>query len=163
MGELLKPHKNKYKYLCPLYKIGYLYSSVDIRLLINKKLTSRKCNFCYTSWLLLRFSDPGGNSMTSNKHDEKSLAQLPFEKKKETMKTDRTNNDNRLLILTGKGLKYLVWALAGFAIAFVVFHAFGAFSLAQSLLSVGIWIWFLRVAVSLFCLFAIAMIFESWR
>ncbi|MEH1856939.1 MAG: hypothetical protein V7L21_02785 [Nostoc sp.] len=101
--------------------------------------------------------------MNSNKHDEKSLAQLPFEKKKETMKTDRTNNDNRLLILTGKGLKYLVWALAGFAIAFVVFQAFGAFSLAQSLLSVGIWIWFLRVAVSLFCLFAIAMIFESWR
>ncbi|MBN3942182.1 MAG: hypothetical protein HWQ40_20480 [Nostoc sp. NMS9] len=79
------------------------------------------------------------------------------------MKTDRTNNDNRLLILTGKGLKYFVWALAGFAIAFLVFHVFGASFLAQSLLSVDVWIWFLRVAASLFCLFAIAMIFESWR
>ncbi|MBD2356744.1 hypothetical protein H6G41_19285 [Tolypothrix sp. FACHB-123] len=70
---------------------------------------------------------------------------------------------NPLLIVTGKGLKYLVLAIAGFAIAIVVFQVFGAFSLANSLLSIDVWIWFLRVAVALFCLFAIAMIFESWR
>ncbi|WP_242057747.1 MULTISPECIES: hypothetical protein [Nostoc] len=101
--------------------------------------------------------------MNPNKHNERSVAQLPFEQRKETMKTERTNNHNPLLILTGKGLKYLVLALAGFAIAFIVFHVFGAFSLAQSLLSVEVWIWFVRVAVLLFCLFAIAMMFESWR
>ncbi|MDZ8108754.1 MAG: hypothetical protein RM338_24450 [Nostoc sp. DedQUE12a] len=101
--------------------------------------------------------------MNTNKQHEKFLAQLPFAQKKETMKTERTNNHNPLLILTGKGLKYLVLALAGFAIAFIIFHVFGAFSLAQSLLSVDVWIWFLRVAVLLFCLFAIAMMFESWR
>jgi hypothetical protein len=95
--------------------------------------------------------------MNSNKQRESSLAQLPTEDKKKTMKT------NPLLILTGKGLKYFVLALAGFAIAFVVFQIFGAFSLAQSLISFNVGIWFLRVAVLLFCLFAIAMIFESWR
>ncbi|MBD2614581.1 MAG: hypothetical protein RMY62_029635 [Nostoc sp. ZfuVER08] len=79
------------------------------------------------------------------------------------MKSNHEKNQNPLLILTGRGLKFLVWALAGFAIAFVVFHVFGASSLAQGLLSADIWIWFLRIAVSLFCLFAIAMIFESWR
>jgi len=101
--------------------------------------------------------------MNSNKQKERSLAQSPFEHTTKTMKTERTNNHNPLLILTGKGLKYLVLALAGFAIAFIVFHVFGAFSLAQSLLSVEVWMWFLRFAVLLFCLFAVAMMFESWR
>jgi 1,4-dihydroxy-2-naphthoate octaprenyltransferase len=95
--------------------------------------------------------------MNSNKQRESSLAQLPTEDRKKTMKT------NPLLILTAKGLKYFVLAVAGFAIAFVVFQVFGAFSLAKSLLSFDVLIWFVRVAVSLFCLFAIAMIFESWR
>ncbi|WP_322729785.1 hypothetical protein [Nostoc sp. ChiQUE01b] len=79
------------------------------------------------------------------------------------MKTNHEENQNQLLTLTGRGLKYFLLTLVGFAIAFVVFHVFGAFSIAKSLLSISVWIWFGRVAVSLFCLFAIAMIFESWR
>ncbi|WP_334913041.1 hypothetical protein [Nostoc sp.] len=79
------------------------------------------------------------------------------------MKTNHKDNQNPLLTLTGRGLKYFMLTLVGFAIALIVFHVFGAFSLVQILLSISVWIWFGRVAVSLFCLFAIAMIFESWR
>ncbi|MCC5638725.1 hypothetical protein LC593_23400 [Nostoc sp. CHAB 5844] len=61
---------------------------------------------------------------------------------------------NLLFRLTSKGLKYLLLMLVGFAIVFIFSHAFGAISLAISLV---------RVAVLLFCLFVIAMIVESWR
>ncbi|MBE9207037.1 hypothetical protein IQ244_10995 [Nostoc sp. LEGE 06077] len=101
--------------------------------------------------------------MSNHKQDERSLVQLPSEDRKETMKTHHEDNQNPLLMLTARGLKFFGWTLVGFAIAFVIFHIFGAFSLAQSLLSVDVWVWFARVAASLFCLFAIAMIFESWR
>ncbi|BBD62178.1 hypothetical protein NIES2109_50160 [Nostoc sp. HK-01] len=101
--------------------------------------------------------------MSNNKQDERSLVQLPSEDRKKTMKTHHEDNRNPLLILTARGLKFFMWALAGLAIAFVVFHIFGAFALANSLLSAEVWVWLGRVAASLFCLFAIAMIFESWR
>ncbi|MCC5638146.1 hypothetical protein LC593_20370 [Nostoc sp. CHAB 5844] len=99
----------------------------------------------------------------SNKQDERSRVELPSEDKKKTMKTNQEDNRNPLLILTARGLKFLLLTVAGFAIAFVVFHVFGAFAIAKSLLSFDVWVWFIRGAVSLFCLFAIAMIFESWR
>jgi len=101
--------------------------------------------------------------MSNHKQDEKSLVQLPSEDRKKTMKTNHENNRNPLLILTARGLKFFLLTLAGFAIAFVVFHVFGAFAIAKSLLSFDVLVWFIRGAVSLFCLFAIAMIFESWR
>lgn len=101
--------------------------------------------------------------MSNHKQDEKSLVQLPSEDRKKTMKTNHENNRNLLLILTARGLKFFLLTLAGLAIAFIVFHVFGAFAIAQSLLSFDVLVWFIRGAVSLFCLFAIAMIFESWR
>ncbi|WP_044500508.1 hypothetical protein [Nostoc sp. PCC 7107] len=79
------------------------------------------------------------------------------------MKTHHEDKRNPLLILTARGLKFFMWTLVGLAIAFVVFHIFGAIAIANSLLSFDVWVWFARVAASLFCLFAIAMIFESWR
>ncbi|WP_373529578.1 hypothetical protein [Nostoc sp.] len=72
------------------------------------------------------------------------------------------DDNNMLLNWTGKGLKYFLLTLLGLAIALVLSHVFGAVSIVAMLLSVSIWIWFARIAVSLFCLFAIAMIIESW-
>lgn len=72
------------------------------------------------------------------------------------------NNRNVLLVLTGRGLKYFLLTLLGFAIALIVFHVFQATSIIQILLSATVLIWFVRIAVSLFCMFAIAMILESW-
>ncbi|BAZ83640.1 hypothetical protein PN497_09465 [Sphaerospermopsis kisseleviana CS-549] len=78
------------------------------------------------------------------------------------MRNNRQDNPNPLLNLAGKGLKYLLLTISGFAIAIVVFNVFGAWSIVTVLLSLNIWIWFIRAAISLFCMFAIAMIFESW-
>jgi hypothetical protein len=78
------------------------------------------------------------------------------------MKTNLKNNQNLLFNWACKGLKYFLFILLGFAIALVVFHAFGAVSIVAMLLSASIWIWFARIAVSLFCLFAIAIVVESW-
>lgn len=72
------------------------------------------------------------------------------------------DDNNMLLNLTGKGLKYFLLALLGVAVAFVVSHVFGAVSIVGILLSASLWIWFARIAVSLFCLFAIAIVVESW-
>lgn len=78
------------------------------------------------------------------------------------MKTNIKNNQNLLFNWACKGLKYFLFTLLGFAIALVLFHVFGAVSIVGILLSASVWIWFARTAVFLFCLFAIAMILESW-
>ncbi|MEJ6481348.1 hypothetical protein N0Y54_08395 [Nostoc punctiforme UO1] len=72
------------------------------------------------------------------------------------------DDNNILLNLTGKGLKYFLLTLLGVAVAFVVSQVFGAVSIVGILLSASLWIWFARIAVSLFCLFAIAIVVESW-
>lgn len=78
------------------------------------------------------------------------------------MKTSLRNDRNLLFKWACKGLKYFLLTLLGFAIALVVSHVFNAVSLVAILLSASVWIWFLRIAVFLFCLFAIAIIIESW-
>lgn len=79
------------------------------------------------------------------------------------MKTNHQDNQNILLILTGKGLKYLLLALTGFAIALVVFNVLEVHKVTKLLLEFPIWNWFARSAVLLFCMFSLAMILESWR
>ena len=79
-----------------------------------------------------------------------------------TMKTHLTNGHNLLFKLACKGLRYFLLALLGFAIAYIVSKVFGAVPIANMLLSPGVWLWFARIGVFIFCLFAIAMIFESW-
>jgi uncharacterized membrane protein len=78
------------------------------------------------------------------------------------MKTNLRNDQNMLFNLACKGLKYFLLTLLGFAIAYVLSHVFGAVSIVGILLSATLWIWFFRIAISLFCLFAIAMMIESW-
>ncbi|WP_016953402.1 hypothetical protein [Anabaena sp. PCC 7108] len=78
------------------------------------------------------------------------------------MKTNRKDNQNLLLTLTGRGLKYFLLTIFGFAMAFIVFHVCGASTIAETLLSFGVFVSFSRVAILLFCLFSITMIWESW-
>ncbi len=82
------------------------------------------------------------------------------------MKTNLNDDNNLLFRWFCKGLKYFLLTLLGFAINFVIAHTvshiFGAVSIVRILLFTSLWIWFVRIAVSLFCLFAIAIIFESW-
>ncbi|WGV27263.1 hypothetical protein [Halotia branconii] len=78
------------------------------------------------------------------------------------MKTELKNKQNRLLKWASKGLKYFLLALLGCAIAFVVSHAFNIVFMIKLLQSLELWTWFFRIAVFLFCLFAIAMMIESW-
>jgi hypothetical protein len=78
------------------------------------------------------------------------------------MKPSLKDNDNLLFEWFCKGLKYFMLALLGVALAFVVSHTFGAYMIVGMLLSAGLWIWVVRIAISLVCLFAIAMIVESW-
>ncbi|RDH49335.1 hypothetical protein CBF18_15495 [Mastigocladus laminosus WC112] len=62
-----------------------------------------------------------------------------------------------------KGLKYFVLALVGFAIAYVISTVLNVVPIAQILLSSILWQWMMRIAVFIFCLFAIAIILDSWR
>jgi hypothetical protein len=78
------------------------------------------------------------------------------------MKPSLKDNGNLLLKWFGHGLKYFLLALLGVALAFVVSHTFGAYIIVGMLVSAGLWIWIVRIAISLVCLFAIAMIVESW-
>lgn len=78
------------------------------------------------------------------------------------MKINLKNDENLLFKWFCQGLKYFLLTLLGLAIALVLSHVFGAVSIIGMLLSTSLWICFLRIGVSLFCLFAIAMIVESW-
>ncbi|WP_256871681.1 hypothetical protein [Nostoc sp. TCL26-01] len=79
------------------------------------------------------------------------------------MKSNFNNKQNPLLVWFGRGFKYFSLMLVGLAIAFVVSHAFGIVVILALLRSPDTWTWIGRLAISLFCLFAMAMIFESWR
>lgn len=78
------------------------------------------------------------------------------------MKPSLKDNDNLLFNWFCQGLKYFLLALLGVVLAFVVSHAFGAEMIVGMLLSASLWVWVARIAISLVCLFAIAMITESW-
>ncbi|MBN3905484.1 MAG: hypothetical protein HWQ35_02500 [Nostoc sp. NMS1] len=78
------------------------------------------------------------------------------------MKPSFKDNDNLLFRLFCKGLKYFLLALLGVAVVFVVSQTFRADMIVRVLLSEILWIWIARIAIFLVCLFAIAMIIESW-
>lgn len=78
------------------------------------------------------------------------------------MKTNIKRDQNRFLNWAGRGLKYWLLALVGVAIAVTVARVFGANSVVGWLLSASVWVWFWRVGMFVFCLFAIAIILESW-
>ncbi|HEY9801396.1 MAG TPA: hypothetical protein V6D25_13635 [Leptolyngbyaceae cyanobacterium] len=78
------------------------------------------------------------------------------------MKFNFDNNQNQLLVWAGRGLKYFLLMLVGLAIAFIISHTFTILPILGLLKSWDIWLWIARAAISLLCLFAIAMIFESW-
>lgn len=78
------------------------------------------------------------------------------------MKINLKDDENVLFKWFCQGLKYFLLTLLGLAIALVLSQVFGAMSIVGMLLSTSLWIWFVKIAVSLFCLFAIAMIIESW-
>jgi hypothetical protein len=79
------------------------------------------------------------------------------------MTINRTDEHNLLFRWASKGLKFLLLTLLGFAIACILSHVFGAVSVVGMLLSRSIWQWIFRLAVFIFCMFASAMIIESWR
>ncbi|MDH6057745.1 hypothetical protein [Umezakia ovalisporum] len=101
--------------------------------------------------------------MNINEKHDSYVVEFFTEDSEKIMKTNLKENRNSLLILTGKGLKYFLLTLASFAISLVIFQILGISSLAQTLGSFNVWIWFARVAGLLFALFALAMIVESWR
>ncbi|OKH12857.1 hypothetical protein NIES592_16695 [Fischerella major NIES-592] len=79
------------------------------------------------------------------------------------MKTNLQDDYNLLFKFAVKGLKYFVLALVGFAIAYVISTVLNIVPIAQILLSSILWQWMMRIAVFIFCLFAIAIILDSWR
>ncbi|PMB52280.1 hypothetical protein [Fischerella thermalis] len=79
------------------------------------------------------------------------------------MKTNLQDDYNLLFKFAVKGLKYFVLALVGFAIAYVISTVLNVVPIAQILLSPILWQWMMRIAVFIFCLFAIAIILDSWR
>jgi hypothetical protein len=78
------------------------------------------------------------------------------------MKSNFDNKKNLLLVWAGKGLKYFLLMLAGLAIAFVISHTFKVILILTLLQSPDVWLWIARAAITLFCLLAVAMVFESW-
>jgi hypothetical protein len=116
-----------------------------------------------TVGFLLRFVLLGENSMNNNKKETTSLIHLPAQETKKAMPTHLQRRGNLLLIWAWKGTKYFLLTLVGFAIACVFSHTIGTVPLAKTLLSIVVGTWVLRFAASLFCLFALGMIFESWR
>ncbi len=80
-----------------------------------------------------------------------------------TRKTALSDDYNLLFKLAYKGLKYLLLALLGIVIAYIVSTVFEAVPIVKMLLSPNLWQWFVRIGVFIFCMFAIAIIFESSR
>ncbi|MEH2251643.1 hypothetical protein [Nostoc sp.] len=78
------------------------------------------------------------------------------------MKPSLKDNDNLLFKWFCQGLKYFLLALLGLAVAYVLSQVFGAVSVVGMLLSESLRLWVARIAIFLICLFAIAMIIESW-
>lgn len=79
------------------------------------------------------------------------------------MKNQLNNGSGYLFNLACKGLKYFLLTLLGFAIAFVLSRVFGLYQVVQMILYPNIWKLLFRIAVSIFCLFAVAIIYESSR
>ncbi|WP_315790975.1 hypothetical protein [Fischerella sp. JS2] len=79
------------------------------------------------------------------------------------MKTNLTDEHNFLFKWACKGLKFFLLTLLGFAIAYVISKVFGVSTIVQMLLHPSVWEFFFRIAVFIFCLFAIAIIYESAR
>ena len=77
------------------------------------------------------------------------------------MKTNLSNDRNILFKLACKGLKYLMLALLGFALAYILSGVFGADTIVKIISSPRVWEWFLRIAILIFCFFAIAIEYES--
>jgi hypothetical protein len=77
------------------------------------------------------------------------------------MKTKLNDDRNLLFHWACKGLKYFLLTLLGFVIALVVSRVFGVSTIVQMLLYPSIWEWLFRIAISIFCFFAIAIIYES--
>jgi hypothetical protein len=79
------------------------------------------------------------------------------------MKNNLTDDRNLLFKWTCKGLKFFLLILLGFAIACIMSQVFGASIIVQMLLSSSVWEWLGRIAVFIFCSFAVAIIYESSR
>ncbi|MCG6133326.1 MAG: hypothetical protein MET45_01445 [Nostoc sp. LLA-1] len=79
------------------------------------------------------------------------------------MKSNPQDNQNLLFNLACRGLKYFLLSLLGLTIAFILSGVFD-FTWMMRLLEAPIfWVWLARIAISLFCLFAIAIVTESWN
>jgi ABC-type Na+ efflux pump permease subunit len=79
------------------------------------------------------------------------------------MKTKLNDDCHLLFNLACKSLKYFLLTLLGFALALVISSVFGAYTIVQMLLYPSIWEWLFRIAVSILCFFAVAIIYESSR
>lgn len=79
------------------------------------------------------------------------------------MKSNLSNNHNFLFNFACRVLKYLLLALLGFALAYVISKIFGFTFIVKIFHSSRIWTWLLRVVAFIFCLFSLAMIAESSR
>jgi hypothetical protein len=79
------------------------------------------------------------------------------------MKPNLSNDHNLIFNGAAKVFKYFLLTLFGFVMFGVLSHVFGLALIVQMLLSESVWKCFLRMAVFIFCLFAIAMIWESWQ
>jgi hypothetical protein len=102
--------------------------------------------------------------ITSLNHKRKQLilSILNISIKVQIMKGKLPNNSNRLLTWATKAFKYFLLLLLGFVLVCVLSGTFGFTAIAyQVLLSPDVWTWFLRIAVFIFFLFAIAIIWES--
>jgi hypothetical protein len=78
------------------------------------------------------------------------------------MKPSLKDNDNLLFKWFCIGLKYFLLGLLGLGIAFVVSHTFEANAIVGILLSASLRSWVAKIGIFLVCLFAIAMMVESW-
>jgi threonine/homoserine/homoserine lactone efflux protein len=79
------------------------------------------------------------------------------------MKNNLSEDRNLLFKWACKGLKFFLLTLLGFAIACVISQVFGADTIVQMLLSPSVLEWLGRIAVFIFCSFAVAIIYESSR
>jgi hypothetical protein len=61
-----------------------------------------------------------------------------------------------------QGLKYFLWIILGFAIAYVISHIFEISAISILLFSILL-PWLPRIAVFIFCLFVVAIVDESCR
>jgi hypothetical protein len=79
------------------------------------------------------------------------------------MKNRLNQNRNFLFVWACQGTKYFALTLLAFVFTYFISEAFRVSRILQTLMSLSLWEWLARIAISIFCFFLLGIVYESLR